>query len=654
MGEKDRNIQPDSLGKQEKTSKKITKVLKSVVDKIKEKSAVQWSLLSTYGKFATVVIVVFAMLFIVALLSEKTAAIVITVFQIVLATVAILMHKGIIKFEQNQLWLKWLVLAIAVLLTILNVMSYSWVGKKPTTTQEPSSENQHTEIHAEQIDWANIPLSHVLPEPQSDKMELFFSGEDWLSVTVYDISENDFLEYVSWCKEDYGFTIDSDFFDDYYYALNSEGYCLNLFYDKTSKELSINLDAPSEDKTGNSYMDTDEQQLYRDIRTEKSGFDSTTNEIYNLAGYTVEIPKYWWSEKTISNGIQRYAETSGKVAMLQITAQKESDDSYPVSFDGLMDDNENMISMLESTVFSEVVDYEVIDTGVVKGILYKGNIIDKDSGLSGYGEWFTFASEEDRNWCTLVMSQTDNTDFLYTDDFMKMILSIKPSQNNSETETATEPDSSTIVVTMSEEDFIGMLFTDAEAKLREMGFTTFEYKTLETKDINKPDDTIGAVEIKSWTFGKGDFGVGDTYETDAIVVLWYYVCDEPIPNTTIENDADFASLMRITDQTDTETIKRFINSHKGIVIEFDGCIAFMMKHNNYKTRFDVCIVGGNYDADRVYGPLFAFEDVNYYDMKVSGSDSVSQGMNFRITAEIEGFSDAGNYVILKPVSMVAR
>ena len=136
----------------------------------------------------------------------------------------------------------------------------------------------------------------------------------------------------------------------------------------------------------------------------------------------------------------------------------------------------------------------------------------------------------------------------------------------------------------------------------------------------------------------------------------YYHVEEPavIESITIDNNSDFAALMKITDQTDASTIKQFVNSHIGTVIEFDGCIALMMKHNNYKTRFDVCIAGGDYDADRVYGPLFAFEDVNYYDMNVSGSDTVTQGMNFRVIAEIEGFSDAGGYVILKPVSLIAR
>ena len=114
---------------------------KSLADKIKEKASVQWRRLSTYGKIATVAIVIFALLFIAALLSEKIIAIIIAIFQIALAIVAVLMHRGIIKIEQKQLWLKWLLLGIAVLFTVLNVMSYSWdfgFNNKPTSNVNTS------------------------------------------------------------------------------------------------------------------------------------------------------------------------------------------------------------------------------------------------------------------------------------------------------------------------------------------------------------------------------------------------------------------------------------------------------------------------------------------------------------------------------------
>lgn len=417
-----------------KADKEKASAKESLADKAKDKGIESWNKLSLYGKVTTVAILGFVILCLVALLSGKAAAVVIAVGQIALAVVSILMHEGIIKLEKKKLWLKWLVLGIAILFTVLNVMSYSWGRKVPTSVQSSSSTNETVKSKPEQVDWANIVLSNVLPEPQSNMMEIINNGEDWLNVNVHELSENDFLEYVRWCKDDYGFTVDSNSFDGCFYAFNQEKYCVTLIYDKATNVLSFNLEPPTENISENPETDK---------RTEKNGFDSSTNEDYRLAGYTVEIPKYWKSERQIPDGIQRYAETSGKVAMIQISAQEETDDSYPVTFDGLMDDNDNMIAMIESTAFSEVTDYEVIDTGVIKGILYKGNIKEIESGLTSYGEWFSFASEEDRNWCTLIMTQTDNTEYLYTEDFMKMLMSIKPVEKNAVTESITEVETST-------------------------------------------------------------------------------------------------------------------------------------------------------------------------------------------------------------------
>ena len=72
-------------------------------------------------------------------------AVVIAIVQIAMSVVSILMHKGVIKLEQKKMWLKWLVLAIAILLTVLNVVSYSWGAKPPTTGQNPSTTDQNNE-----------------------------------------------------------------------------------------------------------------------------------------------------------------------------------------------------------------------------------------------------------------------------------------------------------------------------------------------------------------------------------------------------------------------------------------------------------------------------------------------------------------------------
>ena len=119
-----------------------------------------------------------------------------------------------------------------------------------------------------------------------------------------------------------------------------------------------------------------------------------------------------------------------------------------------------------------------------------------------------------------------------------------------------------------------------------------------------------------------------------------------------DNNEEFNTLM--TTKAYVATTRNFANAHKGEVVEFDGCVALMMKHENYNTRFDVCLAVGDYTADETYGPLFAFENVNFSGMNVSGTDTVAEGMDFRIAGEIVGYSSEGNYIILKPVFMRYR
>ena len=169
---------------------------------------------------------------------------------------------------------------------------------------------------------------------------------------------------------------------------------------------------------------------------QRNGFDSNTNRSIVLGGYTVEVPTYWTSEQQISDGSQWYAETDGKVAMLQITCSAETDPEYEVSFEGLMSDNDNMIKAIEKTAFKKVTDYEVIDTGSVKGILYKGII--EAEGVEGTGYWFAFPSEVDRSWCALICCNSNNTEYLYDEDFMQVITSIKEVQAQSTETVATK------------------------------------------------------------------------------------------------------------------------------------------------------------------------------------------------------------------------
>lgn len=210
-------------------------------------------------------------------------------------------------------------------------------------------------------------------------------------------------------------------------------------------------------------------------------------------------------------------------------------------------------------------------------------------------------------------------------------------------------DPSYIKMPHESEYYDGMNYLEVEQQLKALGFTNIDLDEM-------PSSYYEDGEVFSVLKGNHPFDEGDAIKNDEKITINYYVAEKPVvlETLTIDNNDQFAALMKITDQTDATTIRAFVNAHIGDIIEFDGCVAFMMNHGDYKTRFDICTVGGDYDNDKVYGPLFAFENVSFSDMNVSGTDTVAEGMDFHITAKIEGYSSAGQYIILRPVSMKVR
>lgn len=442
--------------KEQKAGKAKADAPNSFANKAKDKGIESWNKLSPYGKVTTVSIAVFVLLCLVALLAGKTAAIVIAIVQIAMAVVSILIHKGVIRLEQKKLWLKWLVLAVAILFTALNVMSYSWGTKTPSTGQNPSSINHSSEDNVEQIDWGNITLSKVLPEPQSNMMDLLHNGDDWLNVTVYDISENDYLEYVRWCKEDYGFTVDSDSFDDYFYAYNQEGYCLTLLYTETSKELSINLDVPMS-TTENPVSETDNKLDYADAAS---------------------------FEKALNDGVK----VNGKIIQFDVVEYK------PDSALGI-----NCWSGEHLNFISE----EELDVG--KGNIIVGRIIEEPTKT--LGSWVIHYEVLSIDGEKIEGETTDSTDSTEPED--------PPVSQPTE-----------ITLTMGEDDFKGMNYQEAEQFFREMGFTNFEYRTVNT-ETESAEDTICYIEITEWFIGDSDFVKGDKFDADSTVTFFSYEYEAP-------------------------------------------------------------------------------------------------------------------------------
>ena len=103
--------------------------------------------------------------------------------------------------------------------------------------------------------------------------------------------------------------------------------------------------------------------------------------------------------------------------------------------------------------------------------------------------------------------------------------------------------------------------------------------------------------------------------------------------------------------------KTFAETYRGRIIEFDGNIAAMNRHGDSETRFDILLYAGDYSETVAIGPAIQFRDVNYQDLHLTGPnapDSVGQGINLHITAEVGEYEAGSCLFLLNPVSTEVR
>jgi hypothetical protein len=95
----------------------------------------------------------------------------------------------------------------------------------------------------------------------------------------------------------------------------------------------------------------------------------------------------------------------------------------------------------------------------------------------------------------------------------------------------------------------------------------------------------------------------------------------------------------------------------GRTIEFDGSIANMVNHGDYDTRYDVLVYPRNKGTQSTVGPNFKFEDVNVFDLNLTGAkipDAVGEGDRFRFVAQVVKYDPNGCLLFLEPVSTRVR
>lgn len=99
------------------------------------------------------------------------------------------------------------------------------------------------EIADEKFVWENIILYQIIPEPQSNYGYISSNEDDYLSIKIHKITENDYREYIKACKEK-GFNIDAETSSSSYEAYNRSGYKIRISYYSYSNAYWISLDDP--------------------------------------------------------------------------------------------------------------------------------------------------------------------------------------------------------------------------------------------------------------------------------------------------------------------------------------------------------------------------------------------------------------------------
>ncbi|WP_327418571.1 DUF4839 domain-containing protein [Streptomyces sp. NBC_01233] len=124
---------------------------------------------------------------------------------------------------------------------------------------------------------------------------------------------------------------------------------------------------------------------------------------------------------------------------------------------------------------------------------------------------------------------------------------------------------------------------------------------------------------------------------------------------TPQNNPEFAALLK-ADTCDDANLD-FATRHKSQTVAFDGSIVNMAPHGDYDTRYDFLLGPGDKGPNTTVGPAFKYEDVNIFDLKLTGKKipaTVGAGDKFRFVAEVGEFNTDQCLFILHPVSTENR
>lgn len=216
--------------------------------RLKNKIAEFWYHLSMFERVIAICLLVSLLFCLIAFSAGKVFSGIISLVQTAMFVIALLMKKQIIKTPKKWINILSLVLAFSLIVPYMCLWSVNTDNTANDYTEivdtyKDYAEIDNSETDEDKVDWDDILMSDILPEPQSDIYEILDNTDEYLSVSVSEMSKSKFNDYVKDCK-DKGFTVENEDLEDAFFAYNQDGYKLDLGFNVSVEEMHISVEAP--------------------------------------------------------------------------------------------------------------------------------------------------------------------------------------------------------------------------------------------------------------------------------------------------------------------------------------------------------------------------------------------------------------------------
>lgn len=222
---------------------------------------------------------------------------------------------------------------IVVLLIVTRIASCAGMGKSKNEVRT--------------FTWPTSGIATELPKPKTNKGSIDENSSESFSATLKEVSQADYDDYVTACKEADYTNFSGEGTDDFE-ATAPSGKKLTLSYDSSSKSLDIELEVPKDDTTQTDATDnTDAAETSADAQTKTSPAASSSDFHALMDGYEqfmnsyVEfMKKYKSSDDTASmladygSMMKQYSEWSQKFDSVDKSSLSAEDQAYYLEVQG--------------------------------------------------------------------------------------------------------------------------------------------------------------------------------------------------------------------------------------------------------------------------------------------------------------------------------